>query len=72
MGLFHKHNWYVVTTKFNPPVSKGNIKATGFFAQANLESLVYGFTTVTQRCAGCNKIDVSRYVGTISIGDDND
>ena len=71
MGLFHKHNWYVVTTKFNPPVA-GSIKATGSFPQANLDSLVYGFTTVTQRCADCNKIDVSRYVGTINIGVNND
>jgi hypothetical protein len=69
MGLFSKpaptcsHQWETVGIHFNPP--RGEFKGRNI-SETTLLELMYGITTVSQQCANCGYMQVSRHAGKIN------
>jgi hypothetical protein len=74
MGLFdrqpkHRHQWGEATLTFTPPldvVARRDFLKTwdpDYDPDVMFERAMHGFTTITQRCATCGKVDTTKVIG---------
>jgi hypothetical protein len=52
MSFFHRHLWVDIERFYVPPTPT---RETGRMSEMLFERLIFGFTTIRQRCAKCDE-----------------
>lgn len=57
----HQHQWELIGARYNPPSSR--VLSVENVTPEAMAEVLHGFTLLTQRCTGCEWIEVTRTPG---------
>lgn len=63
MAFLHKHTWVETQNQYYPPTLV--VKSIAGYMSFEQEKAVFGYTTVTNCCTQCPKVNIKRYIGEI-------
>jgi hypothetical protein len=60
------HEWRVTGARYTPPIRR-SVDILGFISDEFFERVLWGITTITQRCVRCNRTDVIVRPGKVDV-----